>query len=49
VTCDILLTCDPASYLAPVREVSILVGALLLAENDARRGVVRGIVALALG
>ncbi len=49
----------PVSYLAPAREVSILIGALLgarlLAEGDARRrlvaasGMVLGIVALALG
>lgn len=53
------LVTAPVSYIAPAREISILVGALLgarlLAEGDARRrllaagGMVAGVVALALG
>jgi uncharacterized membrane protein len=53
------MTFSPLSYLAPVREVSILVGAYLgarfLNEGDSRRrvvatlGMVAGVIALALG
>ncbi len=53
------LVFTPVSYVAPVREVSILIatamGAQLLVEGDARRrllaagAVVAGVVALALG
>jgi uncharacterized membrane protein len=53
------LTFSPVSYIAPVREISILIGAvmgtLLLSEGDVQRrwlaaGVmVLGVVALALG
>jgi drug/metabolite transporter (DMT)-like permease len=53
------MTFSPLSYLAPVREVSILIGAYLgarvLKEGDSRRrliatlGMVAGVVALALG
>jgi drug/metabolite transporter (DMT)-like permease len=53
------LTLSPVSYVAPTREISILLGALLgtrlLAEGDARRkllassAMVLGVIALALG
>lgn len=53
------LVTTPVSYIAPAREISILLGALLgarlLAEGDARRrllaagGMVAGVLALALG
>jgi len=53
------LTFSPVSYVAPAREISILIGALfgarLLAEGDARRRMwaatvmVAGVVALAIG
>jgi len=49
----------PVSYIAPAREVSILIGAVmgsrLLAEGDARRrlpaaaAIVAGVIALAVG
>ncbi len=53
------MTFSPLSYLAPVREISILIGAYLgarlLKEGDSRRrliatlGMVAGVIALALG
>ena len=53
------LTLSPVSYVAPTREISILLGALLgtrlFAEGDARRkllasgAMMLGVIALALG
>jgi hypothetical protein len=53
------MTFTPVSYVAPAREVSIVVGAFIgaryLKENDARRrvwaaiGMAAGVIALALG
>ncbi len=53
------MTFTPVSYVAPAREISILIGAALgarlLAEGDARRrltaagAMVLGIIALAVG